>query len=449
MMLQPIEIGATPKGKVSSTERRTIALSLAEGRVVRDLFENGFLDMLSQSGYDVVLFTPAARVPAFREKWQSKVKAIEYQPLYKISDKEQRLLKFRLKVLSRFPILLRLWMRVEKKLYSSDAHYEKLLRKHNCSLLVLTHPTHSFELPVYKAALKLSMPVVGILRSWDNIHKGLRIRPDFLTVWNPVNKQEAVDLLKLDPEQVHITGGSQFDGYFSERVRNSTREEFCKTLNLDPRRPIIMLATLGSFLHLYDEQYLVDVLIESILKGAIPGNPQLVIRLHPTSRLEYMQKYLGYDFVRLSYIEGYIPSIGWTMSRREVEQVGCLMKHADVVVSPGSTITIETAIFDTPTIVPVFHHYQPDSGVEIFQYHFKTHFGRLRADNLVPFAETIEDLLREIRTCLSDRTYYAPQRKKLAHDYIYFFDDQSTKRVAEFILATTNGVHQSERLSKK
>jgi hypothetical protein len=434
-MLQPVETGITTRARFNVNERRTIALSFVEGRVVRDLFENGFLDMLNEAKCDVVLFTPAERVPQFKEKWLSKVKAIEFQPIYKISDREQKLLRLRLKILSRFPNLLKHWMRIEKKLYSSDPHYEDLLRKHNCSLLVLTHPTHSFELPVYKAALKLSIPVIGILRSWDNIHKGLRIRPDFLTVWNPVNKQEAIDLLKLDPAQVHITGGSQFDGYFSERVRNSTREEFCEALNLDPRRPIIMLATLGSFLHLYDEQYLVDVLIEAILCGAIPGKPQLVIRLHPTSRLEYMQKYLAHDFVRLSYIAGYIPSIGWTMSRREVEDVGCLMKHSDVVVSPGSTITIETAIFDTPTIVPVFHHYQPDSGVEIFQYHFNTHFGRLRADNLVPFAQNIEDLLREVRTCLSDRGYFAPQRKKLAHDYIHFFDDQSTRRVADFIIA--------------
>jgi hypothetical protein len=122
------------------------------------------------------------------------------------------------------------------------------------------------------------------------------------------------------------------------------------------------LATLGAFIHAYDEHYLIDYLIECIEQNHIPSDSQLIISLHPTSKLEYMHKYLAYTFIRLSYIDGYIPTIGWNMTKEQVKQVGRLMKHSNVVISPGSTITIKTAIYQTPTNVPVFHHYQSESG---------------------------------------------------------------------------------------
>jgi len=45
----------------------------------------------------------------------------------------------------------------------------------------------------------------------------------------------------------------------------------------------------------------------------------------------------------------------WWPSREEMFLAGNLLRHADVCISPGSTMTIEAAIFDTPTIVPTFN----------------------------------------------------------------------------------------------
>ncbi len=165
----------------------------------------------------------------------------------------------------------------------------------------------------------------------------------------------------------------------------------------------------------------------------MPEGTQLLIRLHPTSKLEYMQHYLKYPFIKLSYISGYIPTIGWNMTKKEVQQVGRIMKHSDVVISPGSTITIETAIYNTPIIVPVFHHYQPESGVIIFNYHFKTHFKRLQDESLVPFVYKKEDLAPAINHALKNPDEYKSQSKKLADDYIHLYDGKSTERIAELI----------------
>jgi gamma-glutamyl-gamma-aminobutyrate hydrolase PuuD len=413
--------------------KKTIALSVIEGRVVRDLFENGFLNFLEKENIEVVLYTPAATVPYFNKKWERYVKAIEYHPIYTLNKKEQRLLKIRNIIKDHFSFAIEKWMKLEYSFYDGVSNETSSLQKHGCSAIVITHPSHSFEMPIYKAARKLNLPVIGILRSWDNIYKGLRLRPDHLTVWNPVNKEEAMNVMKLKDNQVHITGGSQFDPYFSDEVTNSTREEFCRELNLDSTKPIIMVATLGSFVHAYDEHYLIDYLVDCIEKEELPEGTQLLIRLHPTTKLEYMQQYEKYSFVKLSYISGYIPTIGWNMTLQEMKLVGKMLKHVDVVISPGSTITIETAIYNTPTIVPVFHHYQPESGVVIFNYHFKTHFKRLQKENLVPFIYHKEDLVNAINDAFQFPEKFAPQSKKLADDYIHYFDGKSTERIAQKI----------------
>lgn len=412
---------------------KTIALSFIEGRVVRDLFENGFLDMMKSNGIDIVLFTPAATVPAFVDQWKDKVKAIEYHPMYTLNRKEQRLLKIRNIIKDKYSFAINLWLKMEYKMYETDGIFEDLLKKHNCSSIVITHPTHSFEMPIYKAARKLGLTIIGILRSWDNIHKGLRLRPDHLTVWNPVNKDEAMGVMKFEESQVHITGGSQFDPYFSDEVKQSNREDFCQEFQLNPKNPIITVATLGSFSHAYDEHYMIDYLIECIEQNLIPKESQIIIRMHPTSKLEYMQKYLAHPFIRISYIDGYIPTVGWTMTKEQVKQVGRIMKHSDVVLSPGSTITIETAIYNTPTILPVFHHYQPETGIEVFKYHFQTHFKRLKDEDLVPIVYQKEDLVKSINEALVFPDKYVNQSKKLADDYIHYYDGKSTARIVNKI----------------
>ena len=60
----------------------------------------------------------------------------------------------------------------------------------------------------------LGIPTLGIVRSWDNVYKGIRRRPQQLAVWNTVNRDELLDLEGYRPDQVHIIGSPQFDPYF-------------------------------------------------------------------------------------------------------------------------------------------------------------------------------------------------------------------------------------------
>ena len=407
-----------------------IVLSITEGRVIRDLFENGFLNMVRAHHLDVICFTPAARVPQFVAQWSQPGIIFCQLKSYELESRTYRSLKIRDALLRHARFLLPLWRRNAPKLSAPEP---ALMNEMNgVRLVVLTHPMFHTEFPVFRAALELKIPTLGVLRSWDNLYKGLRIMPDTLAVWNEVNRGEAVRLMGYNPEQVKVIGGAQFDPYFAPDT-NWTREQLAAHLQLDVSRPIIVLATLGAFLHLYDETYLADWLLNEIDNGNIPGRPQVVIRLHPASTLEHFQKYLSNPDVRISFIQGYIPSLGWTMNRCDVIELANLLRHSDLVISPGSTITIEAAIFDTPTVVPLFHTYQPELGKQQYDFHLRNHFKRLRELALVPFVNAPEELLIAVNRALADKSWYRTQRAQLVHDYIHFIDGHSTERLVDLI----------------
>lgn len=410
--------------------RKQITISFTEGRVVRDLLWNNLPEILLEQGYEILFLTPAARVPQFTAQWSRP--GIDFYPLrpYQLDVRGERALRMRRILFSNGKQFLGWWRKIEPKFFELDQEYANIIRGSN--LVVITHPMFHSEIPVFRAAFELGIPTLGILRSWDNLHKGLRIYTDILAVWNQVNQEEACRLMGYDMGHVKILGGMQFDPYFAPDA-NWSRAQFARALNLDPERPIITLAMLGAFLHQYDESYLVEILLDAIRTGAIRGKPQLVLRLHPASKLEYFSKYMNLPDVRVSYAAGYIPTLGWSMSRDDVIFMANLLRHSDVVVSPGSTITIETAIFDTPTVVPIFHTYQPELGKEQFDHHLRMHFKRLAELDLIPIIRRPEDLVPAINHCLSDRSWYKTQRAQLVRDYIHFTDGHSTERLVELI----------------
>ena len=61
-----------------------IAISLTEGRTVRDLFYNGLLDHFATAGYTITLFTEALRVPAFTKEWS--LPYLELAPLQPVKS---------------------------------------------------------------------------------------------------------------------------------------------------------------------------------------------------------------------------------------------------------------------------------------------------------------------------------------------------------------------------
>jgi len=430
-------------GLNGNSSSKHIAISVTEGRTVRDLFYNGLLDDLTQAGFSITVFTEAFRVPEFVNLW--KRPNIEFAPLLPCEPTLWRSRAFwlrrRVAGLGNRQ-LLNAYLRLEHRyFYSANKLYADMLTARRPSVLLTTHAHLSSEVELIATAHKLKIPTLGIVRSWDNVYKGIRSRPQQLAVWNEINKQEVIDYEGYEPEKVHLVGAPQFDPYFA-RDTIWSKERLCEHFRLDPNRPIILFATLGYFFPGFDETCWMDALMSLIDRGDIDGRPQVICRLHPWSRLEHFQKYSEHQDVRLSYVDRYWPGLTWYMTKDDVVNVANMLSHASVVITPGSTITLEAAVFDTPTVVPIFHSYQPERARDYFKtWVLGKHFGRIEQLDLVPIIRDAEQYAPAINRCLNEPDWYRTQRKQLVREYVNFTDGLSTRRIADLaVKIASNGI---------
>jgi hypothetical protein len=99
----------------------------------------------------------------------------------------------------------------------------------------------SSQLDYVAAAKQLGIPSGFCVWSWDNLSSKALLRdlPDRIFVWNETQKREAVELHRVPPQRVVVSGAQCFDRWF-DRKPSRTREEFCAYAGLPVDRPYVM-----------------------------------------------------------------------------------------------------------------------------------------------------------------------------------------------------------------
>jgi hypothetical protein len=99
----------------------------------------------------------------------------------------------------------------------------------------------STQVDYLKSARRLGIPTGVCVASWDNLtNKGLlRFTPERVLVWNEIQRREAVELHGIPEANVVATGAQLFDQWFERRPSRS-RDEFVRTVGLDPAQPYVL-----------------------------------------------------------------------------------------------------------------------------------------------------------------------------------------------------------------
>lgn len=409
---------------------KTIFVSVQTGMGVRDLLRCGPLERVLQSpDAQVVLLTPGVRDPAFVAEFESdRVRIVPQQP-YTPSPMVWRLMVRRWRY-ARSAGMAEMLHRLEERLIPTPSAYARLFETYRPALVVSGDPLRPGDANLVATARRQGVPSLGSVRSWDNIQKHLRTRADALTVWHALNAREAASIDRYRPEDVTEVGAPQLDVYFDPPSREYTREE----LGIDPRKKTLLLAT-SSFTYDSDQTYLVDMLIEAIRGGDIRQPLQIVLRLHPDDRVGRYLKYRHAPEVILDIPERYLSTLGWTMTTPDLERMAALLRYADVMVNFATTVTLEAAIVDTPTLLVAFSPIDPE---EMQRYvvglHFKMHYKGLVERDLVPIAWDRAQLVSWVNRYLEDPGLYRAQRASIVADWVQFTDGQSGRRLGDAIL---------------
>jgi len=416
--------------------RKAIFFTFPIGQSIRDHLHLGTLRILRDllPGVEIIGLSPSHFDERFR-RWCSEVGVIPQKKLNPVSAGiNARLVRLRKRMRS---ATLRRWMvRWEARRYVLPTYLKELFETHRPRLVVLTHPMTTHDYEVYMGAQQYGVPTLGIVNSWDNLRKGLIQWADCISVWNRINYEEALRMNAYAAHQVRINGPVSFDPFFDPEWED-TREETARKLGLDPSRKWITYATSGVFHMGYygrDETWLVHEIMQWRSEQSALRDAQLLVRLHPMSKLEYfIPLKRRYPDVVFSY-GGYLPGTGWLIDREDYRTQVNILRHSDVVITPGSSWAIEAAVMDTPVVVPVYSPNQPEHAQEQFDnFTLAAHFRPIVQAGWVPVTRSSEATLEALLQAVEAPEETRSGRAALAEAYVPFRDGKSAERVARWI----------------
>ena len=335
---------------------------------------------------------------------------------------------------------------LETKLYPTHAHDEKF-KEQNISC-VLTPGMGNFgfwnEGSFAREAQRFGLPAFAAITNYDNIvNMGYRgFHPACLAVWSKQMADEVINLHGYPAKKLEITGPVQYDRFMMPLPKS--REEFLHSLNLDPAKKTILFAGGVNINHYFD---IYHIFVEQ--KRKVWREPfNFIVRPYPHPKLmgspawtvlENLFKQAG------AYISnpGSIDASGDRTAEFRVDlafdespdELNYLLRYSDVMVNYFSTIGLEAAICDLPTI-----HIGFDPYTFGLRFSVTTGFLQRQTHNRRPLrlaaarvVKSEEEIFAALEAYLGDRTLDQEARRIYAESECGELDGKSGERLVNMI----------------
>jgi hypothetical protein len=142
-------------------------------------------------------------------------------------------------------------LRAVERVIPVRGEVDSLLREQSPDVLLVTPLLYfgSRQVEHIRAARRMGIPTILGVGSWDHLTtKGLIHEiPDYVAVWNELQKAEATELHGVPPERVVVTGAQAYDHWFDRRPSTS-REAFCSRVGLESDRPYLLYLCSSPFI---------------------------------------------------------------------------------------------------------------------------------------------------------------------------------------------------------
>jgi len=246
---------------------------------------------------------------------------------------------------------------------------------------------------------------------------------------NTVLKDELWKYNKINPDKVFVSGIPHYDACIGPR--ETSREKFFQKMGLDPNKKLILFAPAGDILYKYDGEIL-KLFQELKNKNVFSQKVQFLVRFPPADTIDLNGFEKDEDFV---FDEPGINISGVKkeseLTRKAAEHLNDSLYYSDIVVAIVSTIAIDAAVFDKPTIIlnikgHKFH--------DIKKFLLYDHFKKFISFGLCTLAESESEFIFQVNAYLENLNLDKYKRKEIIRKYCYRLDGHSSKRVARFIL---------------
>lgn len=293
-------------------------------------------------------------------------------------------------------------------------------------------------------AQRMGIPVFAAITNYDNVvNMGYRgFTPNCLGVWSKQMADEVIKLHRYPPSKIEIVGAVQYDRFMQPLSIN--REEFLRSIHLDPAKKTIFFAG-GVNINHYFEIYRLFVDEKNRLwKGAF----NFIVRPQPHAKLIDSP---GWRIIEKLFIQAgvYVSNPGSIDASgdrgnelhldlgltNEPDELNYLLRYSDVLINNFSTMGLEAAICDLPTIYVGYDAYTfgVRFGVTTSFQQRMTHNRRslrLRASKI---AKNEGELVSHIEQYLSDRNIDREARQEYAISECGESDGNATFRLMQMI----------------
>jgi hypothetical protein len=327
--------------------------------------------------------------------------------------------------------------RVSSRILNPSSRYLDLYKRLRPSLVFNGSHIHSRNaIQAVQSAQWLGISTATFIYSWDNLTSQGRITLpyDFFLVWNEALKVQLLEMYdRIKPESVFVTGTPQFDFHFRTEYYQS-REDFCRSLRIDPNRPFIFYAT-GMPNHMPGEPEIVEGIAEMLEEYDPTIRPQLLVRVYPKDRTG------RFDDLKNRRKDIHFPSVAWepewlTPKFEDTYALVNTLRHCSVGINVASTVSLELCMFGKP-VINVGYNPESVAGevLSYADYYEFDHYKPVVASGAVQVARSKDEMRELIREALSDPDHRDNERKKLIRQMFgETLDGNSGKRVADILL---------------
>lgn len=342
-------------------------------------------------------------------------------------------------VLGRIPGISRAWRAIESWMIPGHEFDRLFSEKIVDVVITANYGTEPTESRLIRAATRAGVPSVALVPSWDNLtSKGvIGAMPDHLVVWNATMRDEALSLYDFKPAQVHICGALQFDHH----LRAAKEKPGPVPFPIPNEAPLLMYATITPKYFRYNIE-VVEELLSEISAGRLPSETHIVVRLHP--QVLYDPKF-GDDLDRYQALAEHpqvhlsIPEVSaWgpliAPIRSDFHELISLLRRADAILAPASTVAIDAAAVDTPMIGLGFDGHETLPFERSVQRTFEfTHYVSLMKHGAVELAESPAEVSKLFASYLADPTRKSGERRAVVANLLTYADGDSAARVMQTI----------------
>jgi hypothetical protein len=245
-----------------------------------------------------------------------------------------------------------------ERLVPADRAMQRFIRAHAPDLvfvspLVTLGPSGAAQTEAVKAARALGVPVFVGVASWDHLtSKGLlRVVPDALSVWNDAQRTEAVEIHRIPPARVHVTGAQSLDHWFAPTSPDAV-DRFRAEHGVPADVPLVLYVGSSKNMAPGDsEPAFVERWLTALARSCAVGrSPFVVVRPHPANAEPWQGAELQARLQQRRAVVWPTSYSGMPLSEGEIEAFRVSLLASAAVVGVNTTAMIEAAILGRPVL---------------------------------------------------------------------------------------------------